>query len=87
MCNGLDLISTTPDTVPPAAIADLTAPNVQARQVTLQWMAPADDNGTWGKAASYDVRYATGAITDANWDVATPVAACRRPLRPASRTA
>lgn len=38
--------------------------------VTLTWTAPGDD-GSSGTATSYDVRYSTSAITEANWGSAT----------------
>jgi len=60
-----------PDTVPPAAIADLVATSTVAYRATLTWTAPGDD-GTEGKAAAYRVRYRAGPITDeATWDAAS----------------
>lgn len=38
--------------------------------MTVRWTAPGDDGNT-GQATSYDLRYSTSAITDANWGFAT----------------
>ncbi|HUW82310.1 MAG TPA: Calx-beta domain-containing protein, partial [Phycisphaerae bacterium] len=59
-----------PDTTPPADITDLAASNPQAYSVDLTWTAPGDD-GTTGTASSYDVRYSTATISEANWGSAT----------------
>ncbi|SFA82425.1 Fibronectin type III domain-containing protein [Cohnella sp. OV330] len=65
-------IVTTPaaDTVAPAAIANLQATQAMFKSVKLTWTAPGDD-GSNGKAASYDVRYSTSPITLSNWASAT----------------
>lgn len=54
------------ETIPPAAIADLSAVDVTMRTATLTWTAPGDD-GMIGTAFSYDLRYSTAPITEANW--------------------
>ena len=59
------------DTVPPAAITDLAVTGAFSNNVILTWTATGDD-GTDGTASSYDIRYSTSPITDANWDDATP---------------
>ncbi|MEK7560888.1 MAG: LamG-like jellyroll fold domain-containing protein [Patescibacteria group bacterium] len=59
-----------PDTTAPAAVINLAASNPTASSIDLSWTAPGDD-GVVGTAASYDIRYSTAAITDANWDSAT----------------
>ena len=56
----------------PAAIANLAAGTATASTIPLTWTAPGDDGAT-GTATSYDVRYATAAITEATWAAATPV--------------
>ena len=71
--------ATLPETTPPANIANLAATSSTQNQVTLTWTAPGDD-GTTGTAASYDIRYSTATITDANWDVATQVTGEPTPL-------
>ncbi len=58
------------DTVPPDAITDLAVTGAFANNVILTWTATGDD-GTDGTASSYDIRYSTSPITDANWDDAT----------------
>ena len=60
------------DTTPPADITDLAATGGDPLSVSLAWTAPGDD-GWSGNAASYDIRYSTAAITEANWAVATRV--------------
>ncbi len=62
------------DNEPPAAITDLVASNPTSTTVELSWTAPGD-NGMFGRAASYDIRYSTEPITDENWDQATRVEA------------
>src|SRR5262249_25493815 len=60
------------DVTPPAATLDLKASSATTSSIALTWTVPGDD-GTNGKATSYDIRYATAAITAANWSSATPV--------------
>lgn len=57
------------DTIPPATIDDLvvTLPGLAA--LTIGWTATGDD-GDQGTASRYDIRYATEAITEHNWDTA-----------------
>jgi hypothetical protein len=59
-----------PESVPPAAVTDLAAGNATADSINLTWTAPGDDGNT-GTARTYDVRYSTSTITDANWGSAT----------------
>ena len=49
-----------PDTIPPAAVADLSPIEVDATRVRLRWTATGDD-GTSGRPSRYDVRR-TGAV-------------------------
>lgn len=60
---------TSPDTTPPAAVADLAVVSVAQDSVRLAWTAPGD-NGNDGTASDYDIRYSTVAVTPANWDQA-----------------
>lgn len=60
------------DSIPPSAIADLAASAPTFTSVTLTWTATGDDRNI-GAANSYDVRYSTSFITDANQDAATQV--------------
>jgi len=55
-----------PDETAPAAITDLATSNPQPYSIDLSWTAPGDDGST-GTASSYDVRYSTSSITEANW--------------------
>ena len=62
------------DTVPPAAVYDLgVAPNPSPDSVMLRWTAPGGD-GTSGRAAAYDVRFAEFSLTTGQWQAATPIA-------------
>ncbi len=64
------------DSVAPSQIQDLDAQTGQSfGQLDLFWTAPGDDGST-GRAASYDIRYidsASGPLTISNWSQATPV--------------
>jgi len=59
------------DTAAPSAISNLSVVSAATTvsSITLTWTAPGDD-GISGTAASYDARYSTSAITDANWATA-----------------
>ncbi len=61
-----------PDTTPPAAVADLSLSAVTDSSATLSWQAPGDD-GISGTASAYDIRHATGIITEESWSVANSV--------------
>ena len=52
------------------ALAPLASAQQAWDSVKLKWTAPGDD-GTVGRAAQYDLRYATFAITAANFSTAT----------------
>jgi hypothetical protein len=58
------------DATPPAAITDLRVWNFTATAMTLVWTAPGDD-GLYGTAAAYELRYADFAINAGNWETAT----------------
>ena len=62
--------STSGDVTAPAAVADLSITGTTGTSLALRWTAPGDDGST-GTAASYDIRYSTSAITNANWASAT----------------
>ena len=61
------------DATAPAAIADLATTATTLSSITLTWTATGED-GAVGTASSYDLRYSTSTITEANWATATPVA-------------
>ena len=62
-----------PDVTPPATINNLTATMVSDQNVVMTWTAPGDD-GTFGLASAYDLRYSTQPITDdASFNAATQV--------------
>jgi hypothetical protein len=56
--------SFTVDTARPSAISNLTTSNLATSSVTLNWSAP---NANPGTAVSYEGRYATVTLTDANF--------------------
>lgn len=56
----------TMDITAPAAVTDLTASSPGQDSITLTWTAPGDD-GASGAAATYDIRYNYGQITEDNW--------------------
>jgi hypothetical protein len=58
------------DVTPPVAVTNLAISNPTENSITLTWTAPGDD-GNEGQATTYDIRYSTSEITDANWDTAT----------------
>jgi len=64
--------SSEPDTTAPAAVADLEVQAAGCDTLILTWTAPGDD-GSEGRAATYDLRRAAATITEANWASATPV--------------
>ena len=67
---------TTPG-VPPAPVSGFIASNPTGNSVDLDWQ-PSGDDGNNGNATTYDIRYSTSPINDANFDAAASV------LRPAT---
>lgn len=65
--------ATKAELTPPSAITDLVLAESGPSSVTLSWTAPGDD-GSYGTAAQYDIRYSTSVITTLNWRYATQVA-------------
>ena len=62
--------TTSGDITPPSAIANLSITGSTGTSLSLSWTAPGDDGST-GTASSYDIRYSTSPITNANWSSAT----------------
>ncbi len=60
------------DTTPPAAVTNLSCNNLTTTSIQLNWTAPGDDGNT-GTATTYNIRYSTSAINDANFASATQV--------------
>ena len=83
--NGLDLVSGAPDTIAPAAITTLAVTSQTTTQIMLRWTAPADDLGAGGAVGSYDMRYSTAAISEANWAAATQVPGEPTPASPGTQ--
>ncbi len=50
--------ASTPDTIAPAAVSDLSIATMTDNSITLEWTAPGDD-GSVGTASAYDLRYST----------------------------
>ncbi|WP_135555545.1 fibronectin type III domain-containing protein [Paenibacillus cymbidii] len=60
-----------PDNTPPGAVTSLAATAQSSSAIGLTWTAPGNDDDPAGFASSYDVRYSTAPITEANWASAT----------------
>ncbi len=69
------------DTTPPARVTDLEVLEVETHRVRLGWHATGDD-GMTGRASSYDLRFATEPLTEANFEDATPVSGLDAPREP-----
>jgi hypothetical protein len=54
------------DNQAPSDITDLSVVSTDSAQIALAWTAPGND-GTSGRAASYDLRYSQSPITDGNF--------------------
>lgn len=63
----------TPDLVPPAAVADLSAEALDETRVALAWTAPADEDGS--AVVGYVLRWSTAPINEANFDDANETTA------------
>lgn len=72
--------TTEPDQQRPAALAISVSATTDS-SATLAWTATGDDSLT-GTAASYDIRYSTSPITNANWTSATQVSGEPSPASP-----
>lgn len=70
-----------PDLIPPAGIANLDTLQVYDRTLLLKWTATGD-NGSYGRADAYDLRWSTSPITEATFASATPVSP-QPPVAPA----
>jgi hypothetical protein len=60
------------DTTPPATVTGLFVYKSTPENLTMAWPIAGDD-GIHGQAESYQARYSSSPITDANWGAATPV--------------
>jgi phosphodiesterase/alkaline phosphatase D-like protein len=69
------------DTIRPARVASLVVTGTTETTASLAWTAVGDDSLT-GTAASYDIRYSTSPINDANWSAATQVSGEPAPATP-----
>ena len=58
--------------IPPGPVDDLFASAIAPDAVELEWTASGDD-GPWGQATGYDLRYDTKPIDAAGWDSARAV--------------
>jgi hypothetical protein len=70
-----------PDQIRPARLADVTITGTTETTASLRWTATGDDSLT-GTATSYDVRYSTSPITEANWASATQATGEPAPTAP-----
>lgn len=62
------------DQTPPARPVDLVQHAGDATSITVAWTVSGDDT-VYGRAASYEVRYAIGPLDESTWADATPVTA------------
>ena len=69
-CPSVTTLTPNLDSIPPAAVANLTAIDTTARKVVLSCTMPGDDSLT-GTAALYVVKYSTSPIDTGNWESAT----------------
>jgi hypothetical protein len=67
------------DSIPPSAVADLTASQVLDRSLVLGWTTPGND-GNAGTAYVYDFRYSTSPINTGNFSAATAAPSLPAPL-------
>jgi hypothetical protein len=70
--SNVSTLATSNDVTQPNTVNSLNAVLPTLSSLTLVWLAPGDD-GTDGTADSYDIRYSTAPITEANWSAATRV--------------
>jgi subtilisin family serine protease len=73
-----------PDSLPPAPIADLTLTRADGQWAEFQWYATGDD-GSAGTAARYELRFSIAPITPATFRTATAATGLPHPL-PAGST-
>jgi len=71
------------DNIAPARVADLAAGDPGTHTATLRWTTPADEGAT-GRPAAYEVRWATFALDDANFEGGHPLAGAPVPGDPGS---
>lgn len=70
LSNTIQATTKVTDVVAPSALTDLTATRSQAKSIQLRWTAPGDD-GLYGKADKYEVRYSTSPIvSESDWNAA-----------------
>ena len=72
-----NVVSIATEGIAPADVRGFSASNPTGNSIALSWQ-PSGDDGTTGNPASYDIRYSTAPITDANFVRATSV------IRPAT---
>ena len=77
-------IAFTADTAPPAAINNLSASKAELNAVTVTWTVVEDD-AIHDIPASYEIRYATAPLSEANWNAATVVVNDLQPTALASQ--
>ncbi len=69
------------DTIPPSPVSAMTLHSKTDTSITLRWMTTGDD-GVYGQASVYDIRYSTSPLTAANWTAAIQVANPPTPGQP-----
>lgn len=66
------------DVDPPSAVFDLQVTGSTSRSLVLEWTAPYD-NGSSGRARSYNIRFAGAPISEGNWDSAVEASGPPKP--------
>ena len=61
-----------PDVTPPSAVRNLSTAEVSGYNANLKWTSSGDD-GEYGIASAYDMRYSLTPISEENWSSATQV--------------
>lgn len=84
LSNVLTVTTPASDEIAPAAITDLEVKRPNPRSVSLEWTAPGND-GHIGTAESYDIRYSTTPITEANFNSAHQADITIVPAEPGTR--
>lgn len=64
--NTQSVVATAEDTTPPEKVTTLSAVWQDNGQVKLTWVAPGD-SGSWGAAASYEIRYSNEPLNSFTW--------------------
>ncbi|MFH1679504.1 MAG: fibronectin type III domain-containing protein [Candidatus Eisenbacteria bacterium] len=84
LSNIIEAMTGVGDTIPPAAVSDLSLLAYDERSVLVGWTSPGDD-GMTGTAYAYDVRRSTSPLSEDSWGTAVAVPGAPRPASAGSR--